>query len=109
VYDYLGKDIDWSTSSETSPETKGIDRADRLIRITKDQGFETYINAIGGQELYTKEYFKNEGVELGFVKSEAPAYEQFGAEFVPWLSIIDVLMFNDKDVVLEQFQAYKVI
>ena len=28
-------------------------------------------------------------------------YAQFGREFVPWLSIIDVLMFNSLDAVRE--------
>ena len=32
-----------------------------------------------------------------FLKSKEITYKQFGGEFVPWLSIIDILMFNDAD------------
>ena len=36
VYKYLDKDIKWTKSSISSPETKGMDKADRLIQITKN-------------------------------------------------------------------------
>ena len=34
------------------------------------------------------------GVELKFLESHAITYPQFGDPFVPWLSIVDVMMFN---------------
>ncbi len=34
---------------------------------------------------------------LRFLKARPLAYPQFGAAFVPWLSIIDVLMFNGRE------------
>ena len=34
---------------------------------------------------------------LKFIKSKPFEYTQFGDEFVPWLSIIDVMMFNSLD------------
>lgn len=106
VYNFLDKDIEWSKSSVSSPETKGMDKADRLIQITKNLGYQKYINAIGGQELYQKEYFNTKGVELNFVKSQKIEYQQFNNDFVPWLSIIDILMFNDKNAVNEQITAH---
>ena len=108
VYGYLDKDIQWTKSSISSPETKGMDKADRLIQITKNLGYQKYINAIGGQELYQKEYFNNKGVKLNFVKSQKVDYKQFNNDFIPWLSIIDILMFNDKKTVKEQFTAHNV-
>jgi hypothetical protein len=53
-----------------------------------------YINPIGGQELYDKEFFKKNELELCFIKTVPIEYKQFKNEFAPWLSIIDVLMFN---------------
>lgn len=109
VYDYLEKDIRWSKSSIESPESRGINRADRLVKISKDLGYEKYVNSIGGQELYSKPMFKENGIQLSFVKSHLVEYKQFGKEFVPWLSIIDILMFNDKKAVREQFTQFSLV
>ncbi len=59
----------------------------------------TYINPIGGVELYSKDEFAARGIELNFVRPMPLEYPQFGGPFVPWLSIIDVLMFNALDAV----------
>lgn len=109
VYQYLDKEIKWTKSSIASPETKGMEKADRLIQINKNLGYQSYINAISGQELYRKEYFKNKGIKLNFVKSQKVEYKQFDNDFVPWLSIIDILMFNDKETVKEQFTAHNIV
>jgi hypothetical protein len=109
VYTYLGKEIKWTKSSVLSPETKGMGKADRLIQITKDLGYKNYINANSGQDIYHKEYFKNKGVQLNFVKSKKIEYKQFNHKFVPWLSIIDVLMFNDSEAIKEFFSAFEII
>ena len=38
-------------------------------------------------------------MELSFIESKPFEYAQWGSEFVPWLSIVDVLMFNSLDAV----------
>jgi len=67
---------------------------DKVIALCEAVGATGYINAIGGMELYSKEAFQMRGIDLKFVKSKPFEYPQFGNEFVPWLSIIDVMMFN---------------
>jgi hypothetical protein len=109
VYDYLGKEIKWTKSSACSPTTKGMDKADRLIQIAKDMGYKKYVNAIGGQELYDKEYFYNQGVHLNFVQSKYIEYKQFNDDFVSGLSIIDILMFNSKEAIIKQFSAHNIL
>lgn len=109
VYKYLGKDIQWTKSSISSPETKGMDKADRLIKITKNLGYEKYVNTLSGKELYDKDYFNDKGVSLNFIKSQEVKYHQFKDTFVPWLSIIDVLMFNDVNGVKDQFKKFIII
>lgn len=66
----------------------------RVINICKKEKATYYINPIGGQELYDKFFFKESGIELSFIKTGSIEYNQFKNGFVPWLSIIDVLMFN---------------
>ena len=60
-----------------------------------------YVNPSGGADLYDRAEFASQGVDLRFIRSRPIEYEQFGAPFVPWLSIIDVLMFNGRERVAE--------
>lgn len=109
VYSYLGKSFNYVKSSDYSPETKGLEKADRLIEITKKAGSKKYSNTIGGQTLYNKQYFNQKGVELSFVKSKLEEYKQFDNDFIIGLSIIDILMFNDKKTVIKFLNDYQMI
>lgn len=101
VCDYLGIDTDIVVSS-----SQNIDRAlsgqERVIAICKFTTAGHYINAIGGQELYDRKAFQAQGITLNFLKSRPYEYVQFGNDFVPWLSIVDVMMFNP----VESIQTY---
>jgi hypothetical protein len=66
----------------------------RVLALCEAVGADNYVNAIGGLDLYAEETFRKNGVELKFIKSKPFEYPQFGDAFVPWLSIIDVMMFN---------------
>lgn len=72
---------------------------DKVLALCQAVGATVYVNAIGGLELYSKEEFQNRGLELKFIKSKPFEYAQLGNEFVPWLSIIDVMMFNSPDTI----------
>jgi len=67
---------------------------DKVLALCDAVGAGTYVNAMGGTELYSGDAFRERGIELKFIRSKPLAYAQFGNEFVPWLSIIDVMMFN---------------
>jgi len=83
--------------------------ADRGIDICKQLKATIYINAIGGQELYTKENFAENGLILNFIESKPIVYHQFKNQFIPWLSIIDVMMFNSLEKIKEMLNNYKFI
>lgn len=87
----------------------GVDRTlrgeDRVLATCKAIGSASYINAIGGQALYSRERFDAAGIELAFIQSELIEYPQFGATFVPSLSIVDMLMFNPIESVRDQVQS----
>lgn len=72
----------------------GLKSQDKVLALCEAVGASTYINAIGGMELYSKDVFRERGIELEFIKSLPFEYAQHDNEFVPWLSIIDVMMFN---------------
>lgn len=94
VSNYLKLNTSFEVSSVKYADTKGLDRANRLVEICKRNNATMYINAIGGADLYEKNFFKNYAIELAFIKPKPIIYNQFKNDFVPWLSIIDVLMFN---------------
>ena len=108
VYDYLGMELNFTRSSICSPDTRHLAKADRLIQICTAEGYRRYVNAPGGKELYDKDYFADRGIELGFVESKLAEYKQFDNDFVPWLSIIDVMMFNDPAAIRQLFKEYAV-
>lgn len=104
---YLGIITKFLCSSSDYPDTKSLDRESRLIEIIKRNNAVCYINPIGGQELYTKEFFLKKGIELSFIKSKQINYKQFNNEFIPWLSIVDVMMFNSPEEVNSMLDQYE--
>jgi hypothetical protein len=60
----------------------------------KALGADTYINAPGGVSLYSPNDYNEAGIKLGFIDHNLSIYSQNNENFIPGLSIIDVLMFN---------------
>ncbi len=69
----------------------------KVIAICKELQATAYLNAIGGVALYSKAVFEANHLQLNFIKSNPIEYRQFDNDFIPWLSIIDVMMFNSKE------------
>lgn len=90
-------------------ETDGLRSEEKIIAICKQENASHYINPIGGAELYDKERFTREGMQLSFLKTREIRYQQFAEPFVPWLSVIDVLMFNPKEKVQLYLNEYDLI
>ncbi|OYP32368.1 WbqC family protein [Rhodopirellula sp. MGV] len=83
---------------------------EKVIAICQAQQATTYINAIGGLSLYDEPSFANAGLDLRFIESHPRPYTQFDNEFVPWLSIIDLLMFNSIETVRDDaLRGYSLI
>ncbi|TAE25251.1 MAG: hypothetical protein EAZ91_19340 [Cytophagales bacterium] len=90
--------------SSTIYENGHLKAQERILDICRQEGATRYINPVGGQALYDRNYFAEAGIQLNFIQSKRVAYnQQIGkvapAEFVPWLSILDVLMMNDVNTV----------
>lgn len=84
-----------------------LKKGDRLIDICLQEGIFDYVNAPGGMEIYSKDYFAERGINLSFIKAKPIEYKQFDNEFVPWLSIIDVAMFNSKKDIKRFLSEYE--
>jgi len=106
ILDYLGISVEIRRSSHLSFD-KSLKGLDRVIAIVKELGGDRYVNPIGGQDLYSPAEFAANNIDLRFLNCQAESYKQFSNEFVPNLSIIDVLMFNTIEqirLMLKQFE-----
>jgi hypothetical protein len=106
---YLGLDTSFQVSSIAYGSTVGMDRTARILALCRSNGATRYVNAPGGRDLYEKQVFRESGVELSFLKTRATSYVQYANTFVPGLSIIDVLMFNDRVAVRHMLDQYDLI
>ncbi len=95
ISEYLGIATRFRLSSdiEKNNDLRGLDK---VIAICEKLGATRYINSPGGRELYNGEDFLEQDIELQFVNSNAIEYRQLGGNFLPGLSIIDVIMFNSQ-------------
>jgi len=109
LYVFLGLSRKLFRSSATFGASRGMERADRLIEITRALGATRYVNALGGMDLYEQEYFRQYEVELNFVRPVLAPYRQGGHDFVPGLSIIDVVMNNDVETVASLIRQYELV
>ena len=81
----------------------------RILSLCKTLGATHYVNAIGGMDLYSKKDFQARGIDLSFLQSDDIQYKQFGNDFQPNLSIIDVLMFNSKKSIREFLSKFHLL
>ncbi|MDR7119170.1 WbqC family protein [Rheinheimera soli] len=81
----------------------------KVIALCQALGAKRYINAIGGLELYNKNTFQHAGLELCFLQSHVPGYRQFDADFVPYLSVIDLIMFTSQQQLKEMLADYSLV
>lgn len=93
---YLGLSPKWYTASSLKKNSL-LRGQEKIISICENLGVTQYVNLPGGKSLYSPASFAEKGIQLSFVEPREIIYDQFGQNFVSNLSIIDVLMFNDKD------------
>lgn len=83
---------------------------ERILDICRQEKATHYINPIGGMDLYDKSIFSAAGIDLRFIKAKPVEYPQFGRhDFIPWLSVLDALMFNDVAAVRTLLGEYELV
>ena len=109
VCKYLSIDTEIIISSKIrkNNELKG---QEKIIEICKLLYTDQYINTIGGQSLYSNVDFDSNGISLKFLKTHNIRYPQIvGNEFVPNLSILDVMMFNSPLEIKSMLKDYELL
>lgn len=105
---YLGIKKIFYKSSEIEKDSR-FKGQDRIMEICKRLGAQEYINPCGGRELYSHAEFEKNDIKLYFLESrmERMIYPQFeNSRFVPYLSVIDILMFNLPEKIREFLDEY---
>lgn len=95
VKEYLGIATEIVVSSKIDCD-HSLRSKERVKEICKAVCATNYVNPIGGVDIYSKDDFRSMGINLAFHKSLQIEYPQFSSEFVPWLSVLDVIMFNGR-------------
>jgi len=106
VCKYLGISTQILVSSEIE-KNNNLRGQDKVIEICKVLRADQYINAIGGIELYSRKDFESNGILLNFLRTKSIRYKQFNDNFLPNLSIIDVIMFNSVQETKRLMEEYE--
>ncbi len=107
VSEFLSINTIFEVSSLKYSDTKGLEKAERLKEICHRNEACKYINPIGGQGLYNKDDFRSANIDLHFLKTNFIKYKQFQHDFISNLSIIDVLMFNNSEIIQEYLSLFE--
>ena len=93
-YEYRSKDL--------------VTGEDKILSLCALTGANQYINAKNGEALYNRERFQSQGIQLNFLNINKVEYKQFdGQAFLPSLSIIDVMMFNNVNQIKKMLNYYE--
>jgi hypothetical protein len=106
VANYIGIDTEIIPTSRNY-RNDNLKGSARVLDICRHEGATEYYNLPGGVELYDRATFANAGTNLHFVQPKQVDYRQFDCSFVPWLSMIDVMMFNDRDTIRTMLNHYE--
>lgn len=110
IFAYLSIEKKFFRSSEIEKDNS-LKGQDKIIELCKKFNTDTYINPIGGIEIYSKEKFAAAQINLRFIQTrfDKIVYRQFKNDFISGLSFIDVLMFNSAADIQHFLQQYDLI
>ncbi|MBA3026192.1 MAG: WbqC family protein [Sulfurimonas sp.] len=106
VCNYLQLNFKYQIASNIDISGHAIESSgDWALAISKSLQANEYINPYSGYEIFDEIKYNNHGVGITFIKAKLTPYQQsWKKEFQAGLSIIDILMFNDKDKVNEMLR-----
>ena len=106
---YLGIDDSKIVVSSSIEMDHSLRSQEKVLALCRKLNAREYVNAIGGVALYDRERFARENIELKFIRTDDIVYHQFGGKFVPHLSILDVMMFNSRDMIRKHLGAFTLL
>ena len=108
--DYLGLSFEYTVFSKMCVNTDNIEHAGQwALEIADFMDADEYVNPQGGYGIFKEEEFLEKNIELRFLKSNLTPYVQRRGEFIAGLSIIDVMMWNDKNEIQNMLKDYEIV
>lgn len=110
ICDYLDIRFNYSFFSNNNFGIDKVNAPDEwALEISKYLNFKTYINLPGGVNFFNRDKYKKENIDLKFLSIKLEPYTTFNSQFIPGLSIIDVLMFNSPERINKMLDNYEFI
>ena len=99
VCSYLGIKRELEVYSHMNLSIDEVNAPDEwALNICKALGIvDEYVNPIGGLSFFDVEKYHNAGINIKFIKSDLPEYNQKRERFEEGLSILDVMMWNSPE------------
>ena len=108
ICSYLDIDTPIGRTSEL-PGNSVYRREERIYDMCHRLGADTYINPIGGTQLYSFSEFRKQGITLKFLRADQIVYRQYDNDFAANLSILDLIMFNSREEVIRMLDRFTLI
>lgn len=110
VCEYLEIDTPIKIWSEMDIAIGEVNAPDEwALEICKALDADTYINPTGGLSFFDTDKYKKENIDIRFIEYTARPYTQLSNEFVPYLSVIDVIMFNEKEKIQSYLKDFRLL
>lgn len=105
----IERELSLETQEKTDNSVALDEKHRRIIKLCTVNKTSTYINPIGGKQIYNVDLLARNNVKIRFLKSLLPAYPQQRVKsFVPAMSIIDILFNCEKEHILEMLNEYEI-
>lgn len=91
---FLG--LDTGKVVRSSALAAGGGRQERLVAICRELGADTFYEGASGRSYIDEDFFRENGIRVEFQDYRHPVYRQLYGDFVPFLSVVD-LLFNHGD------------
>lgn len=105
---YLGIDFTYEYFSQMNLDLGSITGpGDWALNISSAMGASTYVNPPGGRDLFDQSLFLERGIDLEIREIPPLEYKSARYEYIPRLSIIDLLMWNTPARIQQYMNHYK--
>jgi hypothetical protein len=95
IISYLELNVKITWASDYNNWSKKNDEL--LLEITKFFNGDAYISGPNGRNYIDEEKFRNEGIILYYHEYEHPVYKQIWGDFIPYMTIWDMMFYFGKD------------
>ena len=80
---------------------------DWALRISEAMGAKEYVNLPGGVDLFDEQKFTDSNIKLTIRNLPPFEYSCRGYEFIPNLSVIDLLMWNEPETIKQYLDEHR--